>query len=84
MFFSSFYFFVSSDEFLNMTIEDKRKLYKCKTNYVELDTIPCWPEYFNANIKDDPESKSWWKSMCICIKQSQNHKGCEILPSLHV
>jgi len=50
------------EEFLNMGIEDKRKMYKCKTNFVELSSIPCWPEYFKDNIKDDPVSKSWWKN----------------------
>ncbi len=32
--------------YLAMSNEEKRKLYKCKKDYVTLDKIPTWPEYF--------------------------------------
>jgi hypothetical protein len=32
--------------YLAMPIEEKRKLYKCKNDYVPLDKIPTWDEYF--------------------------------------
>lgn len=34
---------------LSMTIEEKRKLYKCKQNYITIDKIKTWPEYYKEN-----------------------------------
>ena len=31
------------DKFLSMPLEEKRKLYKCRSAYVTLDDIPIWP-----------------------------------------
>ena len=32
-----------------MTIEEKRKLYKCGDGYVVLDNVPSWEEYMKDN-----------------------------------
>jgi hypothetical protein len=34
--------------YLNKTLEEKRKLYKCRENYVTLDQIPTWPQYYKT------------------------------------
>lgn len=39
------------ETYLNMSVKEKRKLYKCKDNYVTINDIPTWPEYFNENLK---------------------------------
>ncbi|XP_069116542.1 ADP-ribose glycohydrolase MACROD2-like [Argopecten irradians] len=38
-------FQVDKDKYLNMSINDKRKVYKCK-KFVELSDIPTWQEFF--------------------------------------
>jgi hypothetical protein len=35
--------------YLSITLEEKRKLYKCKDNYVTLDQIKAWPQYYENN-----------------------------------
>lgn len=34
------------ERFLNMPIEEKRKLYSCEENYITIDKIPTWTEYY--------------------------------------
>lgn len=38
--------------YLNKSLEEKRKLYKCKKDYVTLDEIPTWSEYFRTQQVD--------------------------------
>lgn len=47
--------------YLKKSLEEKRTLYKCKSNYVELKDIPTWTEYYNKylkNSKDNHEIKA--------------------------
>lgn len=39
------------EAYINKSVKEKRQLYKCKNNFVTLDDIPTWPEYFNKNLK---------------------------------
>ena len=34
------------EKFLNMSIDEKRKYYSCKDNYITLNEIPTWDEYY--------------------------------------
>lgn len=37
---------LNREKYLNMPIEEKRKLYKCKANFIMLKDIPTWQEYY--------------------------------------
>lgn len=36
-------------KYLSLNLDDKRKLYKCKTGYKTLNNIPTWKEYATKN-----------------------------------
>lgn len=46
------------DKFIQMSVEEKRKLYRCKENYVTIDKIQIWPEFYN-DYKSN--KKSYWQ-----------------------
>ena len=37
------------ERFLGMSLEEKRKLYRCGEDYVTLNQIPTWPEFASGN-----------------------------------
>lgn len=39
-----------SEKYLTMSLDEKRKNYKCGNNYVTLDQVSRWPEYASAKI----------------------------------
>lgn len=40
-------------ESLKRSLTDKRKLYKCKDDYITLDKVPTWPEYYKNLSNND-------------------------------
>ncbi len=44
--------------YLAKTLEEKRKLYRCKENYVQLKEIPTWPEFYQKNQIDLKNKKT--------------------------
>nr|QSG73582.1 ADP-ribose glycohydrolase MACROD2 [Alvinella pompejana] len=40
---------IEKEEYLKMPISEKRKIYK--TQYVTLDSVPTWPEYYKKNLE---------------------------------
>ena len=45
------------EKFLNMDIDEKRKNYSCKNNYITLDNIPTWTEYYKKAKLDEKKGK---------------------------
>jgi hypothetical protein len=39
----------NKDYWMNLPLNDKRNYYKCGSNYLMLDSIPTWPEFFKNN-----------------------------------
>ena len=41
------------DKYIKMSKEDKRKLYKCKNDYITLDEILTWPQFYSDQELND-------------------------------
>ena len=41
------------DKYTNMSKEEKRKLYKCKNDYITLDEILTWPQFYSDEKLND-------------------------------
>lgn len=41
------------DKYINMSKEEKRKLYKCKNDYITLDEILTWPQFYSDEKLND-------------------------------
>ena len=43
---------------LAMSKEEKRNIYKCKENFITLNEIKTWPEYYHQNEIQEKQSKN--------------------------
>ena len=46
------------EKYLAMSSEEKRKLYKCKENFISLNKIKTWTEYSQENQIKEKQSKT--------------------------
>jgi len=44
------------EKFLTMKVDEKRKFYKCKENFIVLNKIKTWPEYYKENDIQEKQS----------------------------
>ena len=44
------------EKYLAMSLDEKRKLYNCKNDFITLDKIKTWPEYYQEHNLNAAES----------------------------
>lgn len=57
-------YFNVPEKYLELSLSEKRKHYKCGQNFVTLEHVETWPKYFAAN-KDDLKIQCKWSSFLI-------------------